>query len=74
VARHEKAAQLNAKDACHDFKLYENSVGFAVYGGIKIQADSSYRGILHFHKTAKRRSRFVLRMLLICAIINRELG
>ena len=40
----------NAEGSCHDFRLYEDSVGSAVSDEIKIQADSGYQGILRLHK------------------------
>ena len=36
--------------SCHDFKLYEDSVGSAIAYEIKIQCDSGYQGILKLHK------------------------
>lgn len=40
----------HAVGSCHDFKLYEDSVGSAVADEIKIQGDSGYQGILRLHK------------------------
>jgi hypothetical protein len=43
----------HAVGSCHDFKLYECSVGSAVAWFILIQADSGYQGILKFHKNSE---------------------
>ena len=39
--------------SCHDFKLYEKSIGSAVSNDIKIQGDSGYQGILRLHKNSE---------------------
>jgi hypothetical protein len=39
--------------SCHDFKLYECSVGSAIAWYILIQADSGYQGILKLHKNSE---------------------
>lgn len=43
----------HAEGSCHDFKLYENSIGSAVSCDIKIQGDSGYQGILRLHKNSE---------------------
>jgi hypothetical protein len=43
----------HAAGKTHDFKLYENSIGSAVSGEIKVQGDSGYQGILRLHKNSE---------------------
>ena len=43
----------HAEGSCHDFKLYENSVGSAVSDDIKVRGDSGYQGILKLHKNSE---------------------
>jgi len=43
----------HAEGSCHDFKLYENSIGSAVSDDIRIQGDSGYQGILRLHKNSE---------------------
>jgi len=38
---------------CHDFKLYERSVGSAVARYILVRGDSGYQGILKLHKNSE---------------------
>jgi len=50
----------HAEGSVHDFKLYEDSIGDAVIGSIKIQGDSGYLGILKLHinsETPKKKSK-----------------
>ncbi|MGL4666421.1 MAG: transposase family protein [Saezia sp.] len=42
-----------AEGSCHDFRLYESSVGAAVADKIKVQADSGYQGILRLHNNSE---------------------
>jgi hypothetical protein len=42
----------HAVGSCHNFKLYEQSVGGAVLECIEIDGDSGYQGILKFHKNS----------------------
>jgi hypothetical protein len=42
----------HAEGSCHDFKLYEQSVGGAVLDCIEIDGDSGYQGILKLHKNS----------------------
>ena len=111
----------HAPGCCHDFKLYESSVGAAVSKAVKVQGDSGYQGLVKLHKNSEtlkkkpkggeltreekaqnrrisrerilieninakikvfkitankyrnRRTRFGLRMALICGLINHEL-
>ena len=37
----------------HDFKLYEQSIGFAVAKRIKFEGDSGYQGILRLHENSE---------------------
>jgi hypothetical protein len=43
----------HAEGSCHDFRLYESSIGAAVTDTIKVQADSGYQGILRLHKNSE---------------------
>jgi hypothetical protein len=44
----------------HDFRLYTDTIGVCVLGGIKVQADSGYQGIVGVHgnsETPRKRPR-----------------
>ena len=43
----------HAEGSVHDFKLYENSIGYAISYEIKLKADSGYQGILKYHKNSE---------------------
>jgi len=43
----------HAEGSTHDFKLYEESVGSAVFEDKQIQGDSGYQGILKLHKNSE---------------------
>jgi hypothetical protein len=43
----------HAAGSCHDFKLYECSVGSAVAWYILVRGDSGYQGILKLHKNSE---------------------
>jgi hypothetical protein len=43
----------HAQGSCHDFKLYEASIGEAVSALIKMKADSGYQGLLRLHKNSE---------------------
>jgi len=50
---HEILCTAHAEGSCHDFKLYEASVGCAVFAGIKMRADSGYQGLLRLHANSE---------------------
>jgi len=43
----------HAYGSCHDFKLYESSIGAAVLATVKMRADSGYQGLLRLHKNSE---------------------
>jgi len=43
----------HAEGNIHDFKLYEESIGYAVSKGIKFEGDSGYQGIIRLHENSK---------------------
>ena len=43
----------HAPGSCHDFKLYESSVGVAVSKAVKLQGDSGYQGLVKLHKNSE---------------------
>ncbi len=43
----------HAAGSCHDFKLYEASVGSAVSGRIRLKGDSAYQGLLRLHANSQ---------------------
>ena len=43
----------HAEGSCHDFQLYESSIGNAVSDEIKILGDSGYQGIHRLHKSSE---------------------
>ena len=43
----------HSQGSTHDFTLYEQSIGSAVLGNIKMCADSGYQGILKLHKNSE---------------------
>jgi hypothetical protein len=43
----------HAEGSCHDFKLYEHSIGSAVSEDILLRGDSGFQGILRLHKNSE---------------------
>ena len=43
----------HAAGKTHDFKLYEESIGFSVAKEIKIEGDSGYQGIVRLHENSE---------------------
>ena len=43
----------HAEGKTHDFKLYEESIGFGVSEEIKIECDSGYQGIIRLHQNSE---------------------
>ena len=43
----------HAQGSCHDFKLYEASVGGAVPDAVRLKADSGYPGLLRLHRNSE---------------------
>jgi hypothetical protein len=43
----------HAEGKVHDFKLYGESIGYAVSNNIKVLLDSGYQGILKFHQNSE---------------------
>ncbi|GMB10671.1 MAG: IS5 family transposase [Candidatus Improbicoccus devescovinae] len=43
----------HAEGKTHDFKLYEESIGYAISNDKKVQGDSGYQGILRLHKNSE---------------------
>jgi len=50
---HEIICTAHAQGSCHDFKLYEASVGSGVSKKVKMRADSGYQGLLRLHANSE---------------------
>ena len=53
AATREIIATSHAAGCCHDFKLFQTSVGAAVGENVKILADSGYQGISRIHENSE---------------------